>query len=101
MRFMKDDGNLIITNKENLILLSKHFYSICNWEIEVDWDYINRIPYFEILYEIGRPMTAEELDEVIKKLQWHKALGRNGVLLNILKALDENHYMHLLKFIRY
>ena len=101
LKFNQDDGTLTSTNKENIILLSKHFYGIYNRETKIDWNFINTIPHHETLYNISSIIQLNELYKAIYQLKWHKVPRRNGVLPNVIKALNSDHRSHLLLFIRY
>ena len=44
-------------------------------------------------------MTHIELNECIKRLQWHKSPGSNGISPNAMKALNSINKLKLLKYI--
>ena len=60
---------------------------------------MNSIEPKPLIYKLNRPRA--ELDDTLLKLFWHKALGRNKVIPNTLKALDNNNREILLYYIRF
>ena len=67
--------------------------------VEVDWSFANQIPYDFTVYEIAGPMTLDEQNNAIKKIAYHEIPGRNGVTLNVIKALNDNDRIVLLRLV--
>ena len=96
MKFKMKNSNFSTSNKETIIVLTEHFYHVYNRQISVDWKYLYNITPNKIMYEISGPMNLDELNIAIRKLAWHKALGRNRVSPNAIKALNKENRIILL-----
>lgn len=69
MKFKKDNSTPTLNNRENIILLSKHFYSVYNRETSIDWNFINTISYYKTLYNISDVMQRNEIYDAINHLK--------------------------------
>ena len=99
MKFYIENGVRSAIDKEIIGVLTKHFYKVYNRKTIVDWEFINKIPIHLTVYNIAGLIMLDELNLAINKLVWHKAPSRNGVTPNIIKALNHNNCITLLKFI--
>ena len=75
---------------ENAKLAAKHFKNVFNRDSEVDWQHVNGRKGRPRVDDLATPITFREFNKVINKLTQHKAPGINGILPNILKALNKD-----------
>ena len=90
------NSSLFRNDKETISILIKHFHNVHNCKVKVDWKIINKIKPLLIMYKISEPITIDNLNNILKRLSWYKAPVRNGIILSILKALDETNRLILL-----
>ena len=69
MNFKLPNRSLSSNDKENMEVLYKYFYSICNYETTADWNFVNKIKYHYTFYKISSPMQICKLNTAIKRLQ--------------------------------
>jgi len=63
-----DNGNKLITDKETISILTKHFYKVCNRDTIVDLEFINKILVHPTVCNMARPIILDELNITTNKL---------------------------------
>ena len=81
------DGSLATNSKENMSVFAPHFSNVYNNHRPVDFEILNKIQQREVMTSIDSPITYEEVNAAINKLNAGKAPGLNGVPPEALKAM--------------
>ena len=89
MRFQLPNSIFSSTNEEHVEILCKHFISVYNSKVCIDWKILDELSNKEINTNLDIPLSLKEFKRAIKKLTLHKAPGLNRVSPNVIKVLDE------------
>jgi len=98
LKFRGKDGKVATTDRENAMITGKHFTKVFNRDAFVDWEHINKTIQKDIIHSLAETITFGEFNITIEKLCWHKSLGKNGVLLNMIKVLNTENRIILFRF---
>jgi hypothetical protein len=90
------DGSLATNSKENMSVFAPHFTNVYNNHWPVDFKILHEIPQHDALTTIDSPITFNEVNKAINKLNAGMALGRNGIPPEALKAMgaEMRHHIH-------
>ena len=87
MAMKLQDGSLATNSKENMSVFAPHFANVYNNHRPVDFEILHKIKQREVLTSIDSPITYEEVNAAINKLNAGKEPGLNGVPPEALKAM--------------
>ena len=99
-KIFKDvNGKLATTKEENINNVETHFTKVFNSTRPFDPEAVEAIPQRETMHEIGEPPTWEEFKRAIFKLKNDKKPGKNGVMPNAFKCLDNHNLSVIFQFL--
>ena len=97
MRFEKDDGTFTVIDEEIVEILSKHFHTVFNSNVKIDWSVVDELIQRKTYSSMNLPLSKSEFNKAIIKLILHKSPGANGISPNAIKALNDENKSHLFK----
>ncbi len=81
------DGSIAMNSKEHMSVLAPHFRKVYNNHWPVDFEILHEIRQRDTLTTINSPITFNEVNKAINKLNAGKAPGLNGIPPEALKAM--------------
>ena len=97
--FKNSEGVLASSKQENVNNVETHFTRVFNSTRPFNVDAIEAIPQRETMHDIGTPPTWNEFRKAIFKLKNDKKPGKNGVMPNAFKCLDNHNLSTMFNFI--
>ena len=82
------NGELEMTDAENVSVFGPHFHRVFNNHKPIDWPVLDKIKQREVMGKLDQPTSWDETKKSTTTLANDKAPGLNGVLPNAFKALD-------------
>ena len=71
MRFQLPNSTFSLTNEEHVEILCKHFISVYNSKVSIDWKILDELSNKEIITNLDIPLSLKEFKGAIKKLTLH------------------------------
>eukprot|EP00985_Skeletonema_marinoi_P020300 scaffold12018_cov288-Skeletonema_marinoi.AAC.1 len=88
MALHREDGSLAQNDAENADVLRPHLTRVYQNEKEVSYERLQDVDIKPTLHHLGQPINFNEFEECLNELQNCKAGGDNGVVPEMIKALD-------------
>uniref|UniRef100_A0A5F8GN97 RNA-directed DNA polymerase n=1 Tax=Monodelphis domestica TaxID=13616 RepID=A0A5F8GN97_MONDO len=86
---LSSDGDTLIKDKKGISNRWKeHFSQLFNLPSSVDQRALDQIPQNHIIEQLDIPPSLEEVQKAIKQMSAGKALGKDGILTEVYKALN-------------
>jgi hypothetical protein len=92
--FRMKNGKLATTDKENMEVAAAHFHKVYNNQKDKP-NVLDKLSNRDIVENVDTIPTFTEFNKDLDNLANDKALGKNGVTPNLLKALDQDIHMFL------
>ena len=87
MRFEKDDGTFTVSDEENVEILSKHFHTVFNSNVKIDWSVLDELIQRKTYSSMNLPLSKSEFNKaiihIVKILKISNQEGGYRVLSNI------------------
>ena len=98
--FKNAEGILASSKEENVQNVNTHFTKVFNSTRPFNDAAVEALPQRGTMYEVGDPPTWEEFRRAVFKLKNDKQPGKNGVMPNAFKCLDNHNLSNMFNFIK-
>jgi hypothetical protein len=94
MKMKKADGTMAKTDKENANVMFKHFKQVTNRQELSSYDpsILDKIPTRPTQSAMTTAPTTKEIQHVLRKMQYEKSPGTNGIPTEAFKCLTGTNY---------
>ena len=89
MRMRLPNGELATTDAENASVFGPHFHRVFNNRRPIYWPVLDKLKQIEVIDELDKPISWDEIKKSTINLANDKAPGLNGLPPNAFKALDD------------
>ena len=92
----KENGQLCTNKEETLQRWRDHFHSVLNLQSRFNMSVIQSTEQHQVRKELGETPSKDELLDAVDSISGNKAGGKNIILPEMVKYLDDNMFVYVL-----